>query len=141
MKKIIITMILFTTILQTGCVEKNGYYNDGENSIIALICDITWVSKTTINDNKATYGIYKFNKNGTYTRTLIMTDPDGKEHQSSINGQWSFGDHSSSTIYFGRSLYWDIDELTEKRFAVYERNGEIGEIGVVREYLEFTPKE
>ncbi|MCS3273374.1 hypothetical protein NXV08_00055 (plasmid) [Bacteroides fragilis] len=31
--------------------------------------------------------------------------------------------------------------LQKKRFAVYERNGEIGEIGVVREYLEFTPKE
>ena len=29
-------------VLLSNCVEKQGYYNDGEESIIALICDITW---------------------------------------------------------------------------------------------------
>lgn len=139
MKRIILILSLFTAILQQGCVEKSGYYTDGENSIIALICDITWVSQTTVNDEGITYGIYKFNKDGTYARTLMMTDKDGKEHQSNINGQWSFGDPSFSTIYFGHNLYWDIDKLTKEKFAVYERSGEFGQPGMVRVYLEFTP--
>lgn len=28
--------------LLSCCVEKQGYYDSGEESIIALICDITW---------------------------------------------------------------------------------------------------
>lgn len=135
-------LILLTTLLQISCAEKNGYYNEGESSIIDLVCDITWISKKTVNDEGVTYqGIYNFKEDGTYARTLIATDKDGKEQQSAINGQWSFGDPSFSTIYFGRSLYWDIDELTEKKFAVYERNGNWGDPGVVRTYLEFTPQE
>lgn len=29
-------------VLLSCCVEKQGYYDSGEESIIALICDITW---------------------------------------------------------------------------------------------------
>lgn len=142
MKKIIAILVLLTTILQISCVEKNGYYNEGENSIIALICDITWASEKTTNDEDITYqGIYTFKRDGTYSRVLIATDKNGKEQQSTINGQWSFGDPSFSTIYFGRHLYWDIDELTENKFSVYERSGELGEPGIIRKYLEFTPQE
>ena len=135
-------LILFTTILQISCVEKNGYYNEGESNIIALVCDITWVSPKTVNDEGTTYqGVYKFKKDGTYARTLIATDKNGKEQQSVINGQWSFGDQSFSTIYFGRDLYWDIDELTKTKFAVYERSGNLGDPGVIRKYIEFVPQE
>lgn len=142
MKKVLIILILLTTILQMSCVEKNGYYNEGESSIIALVCDITWVSKKTVNDEGITYqGIYKFKKDGIYARILIATDKDGKEQKSVINGQWSFGDPSFSTIYFGRNLFWDIDKLTETKFAVYERSGDLGDPGVTRKYIEFTPQE
>lgn len=142
MKKVWIILMLLTTILQMSCVEKNGYYNEGKSSIIALVCDITWVSKKTVNDEGITYkGIYKFKKDGTYTKTLIATDKDGKEQQSVINVQWSFGDPSFSTIYFGRNLFWDIDKLTETKFAVYERNGDLGAPSVTRKYIELTPQE
>lgn len=142
MKKIMTILILLTTILQISCVERNGYYNEGERNVIALVCDITWVSKKTVNDEGITYqGVYKFKEDGTYARILIATDKDGEEQKSVINGQWSFGDPSFSTIYFGRELYWDIVELTEKKFAVYERSGNIGDIGVERKYIEFTPQE
>lgn len=43
MKRII---VFFAVIVQMAllscCVEKQGYYDSGEESIIALICDITW---------------------------------------------------------------------------------------------------
>lgn len=142
MRKLAFIIIIFSAILQVSCVEKEGYYTNGESSIIALICDITWVSKKTINNEGTTYqGVYKFNKNGTYTRVLIVTDKDENEQQSTINGQWSFTDKSMGTIYFGSSNYWDINELTNTKMGIYERSGELGESGMTREYQEFTPKE
>lgn len=142
MRKIIFIIISLTAILQISCVEKNGYYTGNENRIISLICDVTWISKKTINNEGITYqGAYKFDKNGTYVRTLIITDKNGKEQQSAINGKWTFSDPSFGTINFGHSDYWDIEELTEKKFAVYKRSGELGEPEMTREYLEFTPTE
>lgn len=141
MRKRIFIFILSTIMLQMSCVEKNGYYTGRENSIISLICDITWISQKTTNDTGVSYqDVYKFSKNGTYARTLITIDKDGKEQQSTINGAWTFSDPSFGIIYFGHNSYWDIDELTEKKFSAYRRNGEFGEPGIVREYFELTPK-
>lgn len=138
MKKVVYIIAIVSTLI--SCIEKKGYYTNEENSIITLICDITWASKKTTNDEGITYqGVYQFNKNGTYKRTLITVNKEGKEQQSVITGQWSFTAPNFGTIYFGHNNYWDIDELTEKKFTVYERTGEFGEPGMIREYLEFTP--
>ena len=141
MKKIILIIISITALLQMSCVERSGYYTEGENSIISLICDITWAAEKTTDDEGVGYqSVYKFSKNGTYARTLIVTNQDGKEQQGSINGQWAFADPSGGIIYFGSNIYWDINELTETKFSGYRRNGEIGEPGMTREYFELTPK-
>jgi len=34
--------VIVQMVLLSCCVEKQGYYDSGEESIIALICDITW---------------------------------------------------------------------------------------------------
>ncbi len=54
-------------------------------------------------------------------------------------GQWSFGDPSFSTIYFGGEHYWDIDELTKNKFSFYDRSGKFGDPFMNREYIELTP--
>lgn len=142
MRKALFIITILIAMLQTSCIEKSGYYTESENRIINLICDITWMSEKTTNDEGVSYqDIYKFSKNGTYARTLITTDKNGKEQQSTVNGQWAFSDPSFGIIYFGHNAYWDIDELTEKKFSAYRRNGEFGELGMTREYFELTPKE
>ena len=106
-----------------------------------MICDITWISKKTTNDKGVSYqNVYTFSNNGTYARTLITTDKDGKEQQSTVNGSWTFSAPSFGVIYLGHNSYWDLDELTENKFSAYRRNGEFGEAGMVREYFELTPK-
>ena len=43
MKRIIVFFaVIVQMVFLSCCVEKQGYYNSGEESIIALICDITW---------------------------------------------------------------------------------------------------
>lgn len=135
-------IILLCVIILTGCIERTGYYTDGEEKIISLICDITWAtSKYECENDESGQTTYKFNTNGTYKRTDYITDISGEIKTAEYNGYWSFNDPSFSTIYFGGNLYWDIKELTENIFAFYDRTGEIGEPTMVREYRELTPFE
>ena len=83
--------------------------------------------------------LFNFNKNGTYTRTNIEIDKQGNKKEANIYGQWSFGDPSFSTIYFGGEHYWDIDELTKNKFSFYDRSGKFGDPFMNREYIELTP--
>ena len=137
---LLISTVSLFLISNTGCVEKQGYYNHGEESIISLISDITWAGKKTTDENGSVWqGTYKFNKNGTYTRTNIEIDKQGNKKEANIYGQWSFGDPSFSTIYFGGEHYWDIDELTKNKFSFYDRSGKFGDPFMNREYIELTP--
>ena len=139
MKKSIF-IVFVTLILASSCVEKTGYYSNGEEDTISLICDNTWASEKIVDDEGNThYTVYKLEKNGTYIRKFISIDTDGKVNENSITGRWSFYDPSSKTIYFGDDHYWDIEELTTKKFAVYDRWGEYGQMHMSREYLELTP--
>ncbi|MCS3135388.1 hypothetical protein NXW30_25310 (plasmid) [Phocaeicola vulgatus] len=97
------------------------------------------VKKTTDENGSVWQGTYKFNKNGTYTRTNIEIDKQGNKKEANIYGQWSFGDPSFSTIYFGGEHYWDIDELTKNKFSFYDRSGKFGDPFMNREYIELTP--
>jgi hypothetical protein len=124
----------FKTLTRYICIPH------GEESIISLICDITWAGKKTTDENGSVWqGTYKFNKNGTYTRTNIEIDKQGNKKEANIYGQWSFGDPSFSTIYFGGEHYWDIDELTKNKFSFYDRSGKFGDPFMNREYIELTP--
>lgn len=99
-----------------------------------------WAGKKTTDENGSVWqGTYKFNKNGTYTRTNIEIDKQGNKKEANIYGQWSFGDPSFSTIYFGGEHYWDIDELTKNKFSFYDRSGKFGDPFMNREYIELTP--
>lgn len=140
MRKLYILLVLFSFFLLSGCVEKSGYYTEGEDSVISLICDVTWASEKVENDAGETIlGIYQFKRDGTCTQTTVVTDEEGKEHKTEVRVKWAFYDQSSSTIYFGEDHYWDIEELTSRKFAVYDRWGEYGEIHMSREYKELTP--
>ena len=103
------------------CVEKQGYYNSGEESIIALICDITWTGgKKEYEDGSSWESIWNFDKDGTYTRTNVEIDKDGNKKEGEIRGRWSFYTPNFSTLYFGGSHYWDIKELDKTIFSFYD---------------------
>ena len=77
-------------VLLSNCVEKQGYYNDGEESIIALICDITWTGgKKEYEDGSSWESIWNFDKDGTYTRANVEIDKDGNISTSMQSGKAS----------------------------------------------------
>lgn len=91
-------------VLLSCCVEKQGYYDSGEESIIALICDITWTGgKKEYEDGSSWESIWNFDKDGTYTRANVEIDKDGNKKEGEIRGRWSFATPNFSTLYFGGS--------------------------------------
>ncbi len=133
-------LIILFSFLFISCIERNGYYSYEEESVISLICDITWSTSTYKTENdEIGQTTYNFNRNGIYKRTDIVTNQNGEEKKSEYNGRWTFGDPSFSTIYFGGNHYWDIDKLTEKKFSFYDRTGEFGDPFMYREYYELIP--
>lgn len=140
MKRNIQTLLIFAILLMvSACVEKTGYYTEDENERISLICDVTWVGEEMEDGEDMVQSMYKFEKDGTYTWTLIRTDKDGKENRIINKRRWSFYDETSKTIYFGDHHYWDIEVLNAQKFEVYDRSGEYGQNHMSREYVKFTP--
>ena len=126
-------------VLLSNCVEKQGYYNDGEESIIALICDITWTGgKKEYEDGSSWESIWNFDKDGTYTRANVEIDKDGNKKEGEIRGRWSFATPNFSTLYFGGSHYWDIKELDKTIFSFYDRTGELNDPLRLKNMLNFT---
>lgn len=141
MKRII---VFFAVIVQMAllscCVEKQGYYDSGEESIIALICDITWTGgKKEYEDGSSWESIWNFDKDGIYTRANVEIDKDGNKKEGEIRGRWSFATPNFSTLYFGGSNYWDIKELDKTIFSFYDRTGELNDPTTSKEYVEFYP--
>ena len=45
MKRLCIPLVCSVFFFLSGCVEKRGYYEEGEDNIISLICDVVWVGE------------------------------------------------------------------------------------------------
>lgn len=137
MKNILFTIIAI--ILTTSCIEKNGYFNYEEKTIISLICDTTWATNIYETEDGTGQTTYNFNKNGTYKRTDIITDKNEEEKKAEYNGYWSFYDPSLKVIYFGNRHFWEIEKLNKNVFSFYDIIGELTDPSVHKEYIELTP--
>lgn len=134
-------MVFFLSFLFVSCVEKSGYYSEGEEVTISLICDINWMNEAHQWDNgETTQSVWDFERDGTYTRTDFTTAPDGTEHHSQLKGRWAFTNPSQATLLIGHEHYWDIEKLNKQLFAFYDRMGELGDLSMTREYVELKPR-
>lgn len=82
---------------------------------------------------------FSFLRSAIQIKSRSFFNDQGNKKEANIYGQWSFGDPSFSTIYFGGEHYWDIDELTKNKFSFYDRSGKFGDPFMNREYIELTP--
>lgn len=78
-------LIILFSFLFISCIERNGYYSYEEESVISLICDITWSTSTYKTENdEIGQTTYNFNRNGIYKRTDIVTNQNGEEKNLNI---------------------------------------------------------
>ena len=123
-----ISILLIILVFNAGCVETQGYYNNGEEELISLICNIAWATKPITHNDGTTYpGLYKFNKNGTYTIKTIKIDKNGTNAKLTL---MPHGLRCPKFQYhiFGGEHYWDIDKHTKDIFSFYDRSGDFEDL-------------
>lgn len=132
--------LMAVLILLGSCVEREGYYTQGEQEFIDLLCASLWVHEKTYPDGAVMQTCYDFQSDATYTKVYRLTDAEGREDVASYKYRWAFGDEYFTTICFSDTEeHWEIKELKADRLCVYCIRGESGTPSYHREYLEFHP--
>lgn len=111
--------------LLSGCVEKSGYYDDGQQEVIDnLTKNKGWERRfhTTSYDGRGcdVYELWTFKDDASGSRKFVWNYDDGKTEESLAYFHWSFTIPNFSIIYMDSGLYWEIDKLTPSQMHIYE---------------------
>ena len=144
MNRIIVFLSFFLLLFLQSCVEKDGYYDYGQEKTISLLTRSKWERKYHAKLDNGTemdiHDIYIFYKDGrgTYqTKTVYM---DGKIDDNTSYFHWSFTTPNFQIIYMDYPLFWEIRQLTETKLSIIETYRDpITEPGQhYREYYEYV---
>lgn len=115
--------ILFALLL-VSCVEKEGYYDPGQSSIIDALTEKSWKREYHIKlDNGDEFdesSIWVFQKNGKGSWKTITTYQNGEEKEIITYFNWAFTTPNFNVIYMDYPRYWTIDKLTSNKLNIYE---------------------
>lgn len=111
--------------LLAGCVEKSGYYDEGQQKTIDdLTRNNGWERSyhRTSFDSKEydVYELWTFKSDGTGSSKSVLTYDDGERTENSYYFRWSFTIPNFKIIYMSNGLYWEIDKLTSGQLHIYE---------------------
>lgn len=123
-KKTNLVLALLLIVL-TGCVEKTGYYDSGEQRIIDnLTKNKSWEREYhTKLDNGEEFDVHEiwiFKDNGSGSFKNITTYENGKSNEVINYFRWSFTIPNFGVIYMDYGLFWEINLLTPSELHVYE---------------------
>ena len=139
-------MILFLSLLAflSSCVERVGYYDNGEQGIIDNLIDKKWERNYEYMDPKGekytTYETYIFKKDGTCSSKFVHISQSGKTNEQTINSRWAFYTPNFSVLYFNSGIYWQIRKLTPTQLSVIETMGDYNNVGNTRYDKDFESK-
>lgn len=111
--------------LSVSCVEKNGYYEPGQEETISLLVDKTWEREYPVDLNGKKFmchEFWRFSDNGKGSYKTISTYEDGKKEEIVTYFQWSFTTPNFKIIYMDYPKYWEIEKLTETELNICETN-------------------
>ena len=111
--------------LLTGCVEKSGYYDDGQQEIIDnLTKNEGWERSyhMTSYDGREcdVYELWVFKSDATGSRKFVWNYDDGEVSENMGYFRWSFTIPNFKIIYMDSGLYWEIKQLTTDKLHIYE---------------------
>lgn len=145
MPKNIFTFLLGLLIL-SSCIEKVGYYDAGQESIIEKLTDKKWERDHHAKlDNGEEFDVHEicfFSKNGNGSYKSITTYKTGEEKEKITYFKWTFTTPDFSVIYMDYPRYWTIDKLNENKLCIYQTYEDpISISGQERFYKEYLYKE
>lgn len=137
-----VLFVLLLTIL-TGCAEKNGYVEPGQQTIIDNLTETKWERKYHAKlDNGQEFDvheIWKFEDTGKGSYKTITTYEDKGDEEIITYFNWSFTVPNFSIIYMDYPRYWTIDKLTANKLCVYQTYDDpMSVTGQKRDYREYA---
>lgn len=121
LKRIFFVLLLATS---TGCIEKNGYYEPGQQAIIDNLTDKKWEREYYVplenGQELDIHEICSFDITGKGYYKTITTYDNGEKEETMTYFNWAFTIPNFSIIYMDSGLYWEIKKLTKKELFVYE---------------------
>lgn len=111
-------------LILTGCAEKTGYVEPGQQVIIDNLTDKKWErdyhAKLDNGEEFDVHEIWVFEDTGKGSFKTITTYNNEKKEEIITYFNWAFTTPNYDIIYMDYGLYWEIKKLTKKDFFVYE---------------------
>ena len=115
--------VLLLTIL-TGCAEKTGYVEPGQQTIIDKLTEKKWErdhhAKLDNGEEFDVHEIWIFKNTGKGSYKTITVYENGEEKEIITYFNWAFTTPNFAIIYMDYGLYWEIEKLTKSELFVYE---------------------
>lgn len=123
--RILYGVLISLLMIAVSCVEKNGYYEPAEQTIIDnLTKNKSWERSYHAKlDNGEELDIQErwiFNSNGNGSCKNITTYANGNVEENVTYFHWAFSTPDFSVIYMDYELFWEIEELTSDKLRIYE---------------------
>lgn len=119
MKTQIISLLIILSTL-SSCEERSGYYDEGQNNIIARLTSAEWVIQSITYPDSETYypeysiDTYRFDRNGQglHRAQPSLVSPDREDYTEYF--QWTFTTENFTVIYIGGNIesFWLIESLS-----------------------------
>lgn len=124
-KESYIYMLLIILSLLSGCIERTGYYDDGQQQVIDNLTKNKGWERTyhmTSYDGRECdiYELWTFKDDTNGSRKFVTTYEDGETTENISYFRWSFTIPNFSIIYIDSGLYWEIEKLTPDQLHIYE---------------------
>lgn len=143
MKHALFIHFIITLFVLTSCVEKVGYYEGGQKSVIEKLTNKEWHrDHHAVLDNGEEFDvheIWRFSDKGNGSYKSITTYEDGDTAEKTTYFHWSFTTPDFSIIYMDYPRYWSIERLDDSRLCVYQTYDDpLTVLDQERQYKEYT---
>ncbi len=122
MNKLIMFLTFWGLLFLQSCVEKEGYYDPGQQSVVDRFTDRDWertYESSTMDGIRCTiHEIWRFEKNGKCVRKSTTVYENGEKKNDVIYDRWAFTVSNFRFLYFGSTTFWEIEKLTDTELHV-----------------------
>lgn len=122
MNKLKMFIALGGLLFMQSCVEKEGYYDPGQQSVIDRFTHKDWertYESSTMDGMECTiHEIWRFEKDGKCVRKSTTVYENGKTKDNVIYNRWAFMTSNFRFLHFGSTTFWEIEKLTATEFHV-----------------------
>lgn len=146
MNKLIMIISFLGLLLLQSCVEKVGYYDPGQETIIEQFTEKDWErtyeSSTMDGVECIIHEIWRFGKNGNSVYKTLTTYENGETKENVSYDRWAFTTPNFRFLHFGNTTYWEIEKLTDTELHVCQTfEDPLTVPGQDKTYYKFTCKD